>query len=1131
MPEFSHLHVHTYYSMLDGATNIGALFKKVKDNGMSAIAITDHGNMFGVPKFTAEAKKHDVKAIIGCEFYLAPNDCTDKSDKIRYHQILLAKNKIGYKNLAKLSSIGFKEGFYYKPRIDKTILKKYKEGLIATTCCLQGQVPRTIIDKGEDAAEKVFNEWLDIFGDDYYIELQRHGIKDQDTVNEVLVRWSKKYGVKMIATNDVHYLDLKDSVAQDILLCLQTGKDYDDPKRMKFDGDQFYLKTREEMEELFSDLPEALENTSEIVSKIDTPDLKRDVLMPSYKLPEGFTSEEDYLKHLTYEGAKRKYGEITQDIIDRLELELGIIKDMGFAGYFLIVQDFIAAAKQLNVMVGPGRGSAAGSAVAYSIDITNIDPIKYNLLFERFLNPERVSMPDIDIDFDDEGRQKVIDYVVDKYGKDNVAQIITYGTMAGRSAIRDVARVLKLPLSEADRLAKLVPAGPGGMNLEKAYKEVKELAEAYGSPDELVKRTLNFAQVLENTPRHTGIHAAGVIIAPGDLTEYIPVCTSKDAELVVTQYEGKEVEDFGMLKMDFLGLKTLSIIKDAVVDVKKNHGVEIDIDKIPLDDEKTYELYQRGDTIGTFQFESEGMRGYLKELKPTSLEDLIAMNALYRPGPMDYIPEFIDRKHGRKEVEYPHEWLEDILKNTYGIMVYQEQIMQTAQIMAGYSLGAADVLRRAMGKKKAEVMEQQKVIFVAGAKEKGVDEQKAIEVFNIMEKFAAYGFNRSHSAAYSVVAYQTAYLKANYPGEYMAAVLTHNMNDIKKVTFFMDECRRMGVPVLCPDVNESTYKFVVNKKGEIRFGIGAVKGVGEKAIEVIVEERTENGAFQNIFDLTKRVNLRSANKKSLESLALAGAFDCFEDTYRSQYFLEYPNEQLNVLEKAIKFGGAFQANEIAPQQSLFGESGIEEIPVPKIPEGEPWPMIEMLRKEKEVIGVYITGHPLDEYKLEVENFCNCQLINYSDHKGKSVTVAGIVTDVVNRYDKKGRPFGLFTIEDYTDSVQLALFSEYYLKFKHLLNIGECLYLKGKVQLRYNTTDRFEIRINDMELLAGIKNKLTKSITLNLALSDITGNFISELEKLVQKYPGQCNLNFKIHDGEDKIFVNMPSKKMKVDVNN
>ncbi|MBL4715764.1 MAG: DNA polymerase III subunit alpha, partial [Bacteroidia bacterium] len=779
MPEFSHLHVHTYYSMLDGATDIGALFKKVKDNGMPAIAITDHGNMFGVPKFTSEAKKHGIKPIIGCEFYLAPNDCTDKKDKTRYHQILLAKNEIGYKNLAKLSSIGFKDGFYYKPRIDKTILKKYKEGLIATTCCLQGQVPRTIIDKGEDEAEKVFKEWLDIFGDDYYLELQRHGIKDQDTVNEVLVRWSKKYGVKLIATNDVHYLDIKDSEAQDILLCLQTGKDYDDPKRMKFDGDQFYLKTREEMEELFSDLPEALDNTSEIVSKIDTPDLKRDVLMPVFKLPEGFASEDDYLKHLTFEGAKRKYGEITQDIIDRLELELGIIKDMGFAGYFLIVQDFIAAAKQLNVMVGPGRGSAAGSAVAYSIDITNIDPIKYNLLFERFLNPERVSMPDIDIDFDDEGRQKVIDYVVDKYGKDNVAQIITYGTMAGRSAIRDVARVLKLPLSEADRLAKLVPAGPGGMNLEKAYKEVKELAEAYGSPDELVKRTLNFAQVLENTPRHTGIHAAGVIIAPGDLTEYIPVCTSKDADLVVTQYEGKEVEDFGMLKMDFLGLKTLSIIKDAVVDVKRNRGVEIDIDKIPLDDKKTYELYQRGDTIGTFQFESEGMRGYLKDLKPTDLEDLIAMNALYRPGPMDYIPEFIDRKHGRKEVEYPHEWLKDLLKHTYGIMVYQEQIMQAAQIMAGYSLGAADVLRRAMGKKKPEVMEQQKVIFTAGAKEKGVDEKVAIEVFNMMEKFAAYGFNRSHSAAYSVVAYQTAYLKANYPGEYMAAVLTHNMNDIK----------------------------------------------------------------------------------------------------------------------------------------------------------------------------------------------------------------------------------------------------------------------------------------------------------------------------------------------------------------
>ena len=703
MPDFCHLHVHTQYSLLDGAAKIPDLIAKAKKDEMKALAITDHGNMYGVFKFVAEAKQQDIIPIIGCEFYIAA-DHHDKKDKIRYHQVLLAKNEIGYRNLSKLCSLGFIEGYYYHPRVDKDLIRQYKEGLIATTCCLAAEVPRAIIDNGEEKAEELFREWFEMFGDDYYIELQRHGIKDQDQVNEVLVRWAKKYNVKMIATNDSHYVNEDDWEAHDILLCLQTGKDISDTNRFKFENNQFFFKTKQEMAQLFQDIPEALDNTLEIVSKVETPELKRDILLPNYTLPEGFQSEDDYLKHLAFKGAQGRFGELSVEITERIDFELKVIKDMGFAGYFLIVQDFVEAARNINVSVGPGRGSAAGSIIAYSTGITNIDPIKYNLLFERFLNPERISMPDIDIDFDDVGRQKVIDYVVDKYGKNQVAQIITFGTMAAKMAIRDVGRVLGLPLPDTDKLAKLVPEMPG-TSLESAFRDIKELGDIKnGNGNELATKTLRFAQTLEGSARHTGIHAAGVIIAPDDLTKFIPICKSKDSDLYVTQFDGKYIEDAGMLKMDFLGLKTLSIITDAIKNIKKRNGVEIDIDSIPLDDEKTYELYQRGDTVGTFQFESEGMRMYLKDLQPTNIEDLIAMNALYRPGPMDYIPEFIDRKHGRKQVTYPHEWLEEILKPTYGIMIYQEQIMRTAQIMAGYTLGSADILRRAMGKKKVEEM-------------------------------------------------------------------------------------------------------------------------------------------------------------------------------------------------------------------------------------------------------------------------------------------------------------------------------------------------------------------------------------------------------------------------------------------
>ena len=1140
MPEFSHLHVHTQFSLLDGAASISNLVKKAKANEMKALAITDHGNMFGVPKFVAEANKAGIKPIIGCEFYLAresrfeKSKSEDKDEKNTYHQLLLAKNQAGYKNLAKLCSRGYTEGYYYKPRIDKELLRQHREGLIATTCCLASEINQAILYKGEAQAEKLFLEWLEIFGEDYYIEIQRHGIPEQETCNEVLLKWAKKHQVKVIATNDVHYVEMQDSEAQDILLCLQTGKDYDDPNRMRFDGNQFFLKTREEMEELFRDVPESLYNTQEIVDKIETPKITRDILLPIYALPEGFTSEDEYLRHITFQGAKKRYKEIREDVRIRLDYELDVIKNMGFAGYFLIVQDFMIAAKNLGVAVGPGRGSAAGSAVAFCTGITNIDPIKYDLLFERFLNPERISMPDIDIDFDDYGRQKVIDYVVEKYGKDKVAQIITFGTMAAKSSIKDVARVLGLPLSEADRLSKLVPDGVG-VTLKKAFAEVKELANERKSSNPLIVKTLNFAEILEGSARHTGIHAAGVIIAPDSLEDHLPLCTSKDADLLVTQYDGKYVESVGMLKMDFLGLKTLTIIKDAIISIKKNHDIEeLDPDDLPLDDIKTFELYQRGDTIGTFQFESEGMRQYLKDLKPTNIEDLIAMNALYRPGPMDFIPLFINRKQGREKIEYPHSSLEEILKNTYGIMVYQEQIMQTAQIMGGFSLGAADLLRRAMGKKDAVTMEKQKSIFIDGAVIKGIDAKKAEEVFDVMAKFAEYGFNRSHSAAYSVLAFQTAWLKANYPGEYMSAVLTNNMSDIKKITFFMDECKRIGIPVLGPDINESAFKFVVNKKGEIRFGLGAVKGVGEAAVDAIVNEREAGGPYKSILDLTKRINLRAANKRCLESLACCGGFDSFENTHRAQYFFEEQGG-MQFLEKAIKLGSSYQDTKNASQHSLFGGESAFENPNLEMPKCEPWTKLQCLYKEKEVTGIYVSGHPLDDYKLEIDNFCTHKVADLQDLsllKNREIAIAGIVTEVTHRTTKTGKPFGLITIEDYSDSYQLALFSDDYINFRKYMEKQYFLFVKGKVQSRSWSQDQLEIKISGIQMLAEVKKTMIKSLTLNIDLADLTDDFIEKLTDVLQSVKGNCKLKLSVFDRSEKnLKVEMPSRKIKLELTN
>ncbi|MEI6816733.1 MAG: DNA polymerase III subunit alpha [Bacteroidota bacterium] len=1139
MPEFTHLHVHTQYSLLDGAARIDSLMENVKNNGMKSLAITDHGNMFGVPKFVSEAKKKGILPVIGCEFYLAHGSRHDKTkredveEKNIYHQLILAKNEIGYKNLSQLSSQAYIEGYYYKPRIDKELIRKHKEGLIATTCCLASEINQTILHRGEKDAEKLFVEWLEIFGEDYYIEIQRHGIKEQDICNEVLLRWSKKYNVKVIATNDVHYVNMKDSEAQDILLCLQTGKDYDDPARMRFQNNQFYLKTKEEMEVLFKDVPESLDNTAEIISKIEPLKLERSILLPFFPLPESFQSMDDYLKFLSYEGARKKYGELTETLIQRLDFELSVIKDMGFAGYFLIVQDFIAVAKTLKVSVGPGRGSAAGSVVAYCTDITNIDPIKYDLLFERFLNPERVSMPDIDIDFDDIGREKVINYVIDKYGKDKVAQIVTFGTMAAKSAIKDVSRVLKLPLNEANRIVKLIPDGLN-VSLKKAFDDVKELSDLKINNGQLQSKVLNFAEVLEGSPRHTGIHAAGVIIAPDNLLNFIPVCTSKDSELLITQYDGKYVESVGMLKMDFLGLKTLTIIVDAVELIEQNHGVKIDIDNIPLDDKKALDLYQRGDTIGTFQFESDGMRQYLKDLKPTNIEDLIAMNALYRPGPMDFIPKFIACKHGREKVEYPHPILEGILKNTYGIMVYQEQIMQTAQIMGGFTLGGADLLRRAMGKKDMAKMDEQKAIFVEGAKNKGIDEKKAEEVYAVMAKFAEYGFNRSHSAAYSVLAYQTGYLKAHYPNEFMSAVLTNSMSDIKKVAYYMEESRRQKIAVLGPDINESKFKFTVNKSGAIRFGLGAIKGVGEGAVNAIVEEREKNGYYENIFDLVKRVNLKSVNKKTLEGLALAGAFDSFPDYNRKEYFHFNENETMSGIEKIIKFGSSFQEGKISNTMSLFGDvidNGLEE---PKLPRTENWGKLEILKYEKEIIGIYISGHPLDEYRLEIDTFCNMTIEELSDlesKRGKEFSIAGIITDAQHKVTKTNRPFGSFTIEDYTQSINIAMFSEDYLKNKHLLVKDTFLYVKGKVQQRFGDSNQLEVKVTSIQLLPELREKMVKSFSFKIGLEQLNNEVVKKLTALTKKYPGKTQLKVLVTDTSQKQFIELPATKLRVNPTN
>ena len=1208
MPVFSHLHSHTQYSLLDGQASIGALMKKAQADGMPAVALTDHGNMFGAFNFVAEANKYNVKPIVGCEFYLVEDRhkkafSREKGERdVRRHQLLLAKDQAGYHNLSKLCSLSFIEGSYSKfPRIDKELLVQYHEGLIATSCCIGAEIPQTILFRSETEAEEKLKWWLDLFGDDYYIEIQRHGLmnfdgtgKSQEDVNQVLLRLAHKHGVKVVCTNDSHYVDQTDFAAHDLLLCVNTGEEHSIPvgdirtnyytllttdgqvrydlldnlrqnhgrderaqkqlrrideelqkpkphTRFGFANDQFYFKKQAEMNALFADVPASVDNTNEIVDKITPPKLARDILLPNFPLPAQFANADEFLRDLTFKGAfegpKPRYSERTPEVEERLNYELRIIQTMGFAGYFLITQDFINHGRSVGVAVGPGRGSAAGSAVAYCVGITNIDPIKYSLLFERFLNPERVSMPDIDIDFDDVNRQKVIDYVVQKYGKTQVAQIITFGTMAAKSSIKDVARAMELPLPQTNDLTKMVPEQVG-TTLAKAFAENMELdmIRRDESPDNLKGQILRLAVQLEGSVRNTGIHAAGVIIAPDDITKYIPVSTSKDSDLLVTQFDGKVIESAGMLKMDFLGLKTLTIIVDAIRLIERNHGVKIDIDDIPLDDLKTYAMYQRGDTIGTFQFESEGMRQYLKDLKPTNIEDLIAMNALYRPGPMQFIPNFINRKHGREEVVYPHELLKPILEYSQGIMVYQEQIMQTAQILAGYSLGGADLLRRAMGKKDMKKMALEREKFTKGALElHSIPAKKANEVFDVMEKFAEYGFNRSHSAAYSIVAYQTGYLKANYPAEYMAAVLTNNMGDIKKVTFFIEEARKQGVDVLGPDVNESLLKFNVNQEGKIRFGMAAVKGAGELAVECMVEEREKAGPYSDIFDFAKRVNLRTVNKKTFESLAQAGAFDDFGKHRR--LYLDAPAGDQPLIEKAMRLGQQHAAAKESSQHSLFGALafGAVAAPLPKMHEMEPWTKTEQLRREKEVVGFYLSGHPLDSYKLELDAYCTCGLEQVEKHKNKEINVAGLITNVAFKTTKMGQSFATFTLEDYETSISPALFRDDYTRFAPLINPRNYaneqvppMFVRLKQELRRGTQDQWDLRILNMQPLSEVAEKLSKGVRVRLDLRTVTSPMLDRLEEAIAAAPGRKRLEIQFAEPHEHLAVDMFSRKFQIE---
>ncbi|MDK7375890.1 DNA polymerase III subunit alpha [Weeksella virosa] len=1184
---FSHLHNHTQFSILQSTITIKDLVKATAKQNMPAVAITDHGNMMGAFHFVDAVYEHNqqveeknkeleaqglgptektIKPIVGVEFFVCENHL-DKTKKDNGYQIVfLAKNKVGYHNLAKMASKGNIDGFYYVPRIDREVIRQHKEGLIVLSGNLQGEIPNKILNIGERQAEEALEWWKEEFGDDFYIELMRHGQEDEDRVNQTLIQFAMKHNVKLIATNNTYYIDKEDSNAHDILLCVRDAEKQSTPIgrgrgfRFGFPNQEYYFKSSEEMKNLFRDIPHAIINIQEIVDKVEEYKLRRDVLLPKFTIPEEFIHAEDeqdggkrgenaYLRFLTYEGAKRRYETITSEIEERLDFELTTIERTGYPGYFLIVQDFIAAAREMGVSVGPGRGSAAGSAVAYCLGITNLDPIEYDLLFERFLNPDRVSMPDIDIDFDDEGRSLVMDYVINKYGANQVAQIITYGTMAAKSSIRDTARVLDLPLYEADKIAKLIP----NMKLSKIFQldekvlrnelrpedlenvlELKRLSDG----NDLTAQTIQQAQILEGSVRNTGVHACGVIITPDDITNFVPVTTAKDSDLYLTQFDNSVAEFAGLLKMDFLGLKTLTLIKDTIKLVKLRHDIDIDPDQIPIDDNKTYELFQRGETIGIFQYESPGMQKHMRDLKPTVFADLIAMNALYRPGPMEYIPSFIRRKAGIEEITYDLDACEEYLSETYGITVYQEQVMLLSQKLADFSKGDADVLRKAMGKKQKAVLDKMKPKFIEQAAAKGHDPKILEKIWTDWEAFASYAFNKSHSTCYAWIAYQTAYLKAHYPAEYMAAVLSNNMNDIKQVTFFMEECKRMGIKVLNPDVNESISKFNVNENNAIRFGMEAVKGVGSAAVKAIIAEREKNGDFSSIFDFVKRVDLRVVNKKTIENLILAGAFDQF-GFHRGRYF--YQEDGTTNLEKIIKYGGNYQAQKNSAQTSLFGglDGTVEDI-VPQLPDCDKWSIVQELYKEKEVIGMFISSHPLDEYKDEIKLISNMtlgQLIGREGEvSGRELSMCGIMSNVMHRISKNGKEYGSFTFSDYFDSYDFMIFGEDYLKFKYFFN--ENIFLNIRVIFEKKvykdrdgniTGEKMFTKITKMQLLSDILESSTSSLRINIDLEDLNDHLVERLLDMVVRYQGSKKLEFKIVDNQEKMRLEIPSDKYKVNI--
>ena len=1242
MQDFVHLHVHTQYSILDGQASIPRLVDKAIANGMKGIAVTDHGDMFGIKEFfnyvnkknggtngeiktlkkkisslekegapiseieeakqaIENAKKKLFKPILGCEMYVAKRRLFNKEgkpDQSGYHLIVLAKNEKGYHNLIKLVSKAWTEGFYMRPRTDRVELEKHSEGLIICSACIAGEVPRNIIAGKYEQAEEAIQWYKKVFGDDFYLELQRHkatvaranheAYKLQEIANSKIIEFSKKYGVKLVCTNDVHFVDEENAEAHDRLICLSTGKDLDDPNRMLY-SKQEWMKTKEEMNEVFADQPEALQNTADICDKVEFYSIDHAPIMPTFQIPEEFGTEEgyrkkynekdlfdeftqdengnvvmseadakskieklggydklyrikleaDYLRKLAMEGARRCYGEeLSDEVKDRIKFELHIMKTMGFPGYFLIVQDFIKAAREeLDVSVGPGRGSAAGSAVAYCLGITKIDPIKYDLLFERFLNPDRISLPDIDVDFDDDGRGRVLNWVTEKYGQEKVAHIITYGTMATKLAIKDVARVQKLPLPESDRLCKLVPdkIPDKKMNLPNAIAYVKELQAAEVSPNQILRDTIKYAKMLEGNVRNTGVHACGTIICRDDITDWVPVSTADDKEtgekMLVTQYEGSVIEDTGLIKMDFLGLKTLSIIKEAVENIKRSKGIILDIDNVNIEDPATYELYSEGRTIGTFQFESAGMQKYLRELNPTTFEDLIAMNALYRPGPMDYIPDFIDRKNGRKPIEYDIPIMEKYLKDTYGITVYQEQVMLLSRLLANFTRGESDALRKAMGKKLRDKLDHMKPQFIEGGQKNGHNPKVLEKIWTDWEKFASYAFNKSHATCYSWVAFQTAFLKANYPSEYMAATMSRNISNITEITKLMDECKATGIRTLGPDINESYHKFSVNHRGDIRFGLGAIKGVGESAVQSIIDEREKNGPYKDIFDFVQRVNLSACNRKNIENLALAGAFDSFPEIKREDFF-EMNAKGEEFAEVLVRYGNKYQMDKSAATNSLFGGDNMVEVATPEIVSASQWGDLEKLNRERELVGIYLSAHPLDEYSVILENVCNVTMLELSDLtplQGRDLVMGGIVTNVREGQTKTGKPYGIAKVEDYSGSYEFAFFGSEWIDKRNFFMVGMFLFLKGKCQPRQWKQDEWEVKVGNIELLSEVKDKLIDKITINAPLSSVDDEMITDLLSIVKEHPGRAELCFVVKDEDGEMHVSLSSKTIHIEV--